>query len=346
MNQAHWELLLQVIDGASVDPLPVGFIIDSPWLPGWAGMSIMDYYSSEHLWWEANRRAIEQFPEIMFLPGFWSEWGMCTEPASFGAKCIWHENDFPFAESISSDLAALIARPVPDPRTDGLTPFILKRLLHARQRIEQMGHQIKFAVARGPLNIAGFLAGNTEFLLALKLQPDLAHALLENITTFLVKWIQHQASSIPTIDGIFLLDDLVGFLGEDDFREFAQPYLTRIFAAMDAPVRFFHNDAPGRVCAPHLSEMGVNLFNFSHDHRMSEMRAWAGDRVTLLGNIPPRDVLARGTAADVQRAVREMLDSLPDRRHVILSCGGGMPPQVTTENIMAFLQAAGGTTTV
>ncbi len=60
-----------------------------------------------------------------------------------------------------------------------------------------------------------------------------------------------------------------------------------------------------------------------------------------MGGIPPRDVLAAGTADDVRRSVRETLDGLPDRRRVILSCGGGMPPAVPTENIKAFLEEAG-----
>ena len=34
----------------------------------------------------------------MFLPGFWSEYGMCTEPSAFGAKCVWYENAFPSVE--------------------------------------------------------------------------------------------------------------------------------------------------------------------------------------------------------------------------------------------------------
>ncbi len=107
MTQEQWELLLEVIGGAAVDPLPVGLIIDSPWLPGWAGMSIMDYYASEQMWWKPISRPSERFPGVMFLPGFWSEWGMCTEPASFGARCVWHEHDLPFAESLSPDLARL-----------------------------------------------------------------------------------------------------------------------------------------------------------------------------------------------------------------------------------------------
>ena len=226
-------------------------------------------------------------------------------------------------------------------RKDGLAPFVLKRLLHYRQRIEDEGHFIKFAVARGPLNIAGFLAGNTELLIGMKLQSDLVHALVEKVTAFLVDWIQHQAATIPSIEGIFILDDLVGFLGEEDFESFAKPYLKRVFEAVDAKVRFFHNDAPGRVCAPHLSEIGVNLFNFSYDHSMTEMRQWVGEDVTLLGNIPPLQVLAQGTPEGVHHAVRTVLDDLQDRRRVVLSCGGGVPPGVPTRNIEAFLDAAG-----
>ena len=50
MNDKQWQILLDVIAGKAVNPLPVGFIIDSPWLPGWAGVSTLDYYTSDTLW--------------------------------------------------------------------------------------------------------------------------------------------------------------------------------------------------------------------------------------------------------------------------------------------------------
>jgi uroporphyrinogen decarboxylase len=56
-----------------------------------------------------------------------------------------------------------------------------------------------------------------------------------------------------------------------------------------------------------------------------------------MGNIPPRDVLAEGTPADVACSVTEMLSSLDDRSRLIVSCGGGMPPQAPTENIRALI---------
>jgi len=40
----------------------------------------------------------------------------------------------------------------------------------------------------------------------------------------------------------------------------------------------------------------------------------------LLGNLPPRDVLAQGTPEDVRRGVAEVLGPIQDRRRVIVSC--------------------------
>lgn len=339
MTNEQWESLLAIIDGKAQKRPTVGFISDSPWLPGWAGMSLLDYYTSESKWLQANLLQVRTFPDVMFLPGFWSEFGMCTEPSAFGARCTWHENEFPFADRLpcSLDELALIARP--DPRKSGLAPFVLKRLEHCRAAIEREGHAIRFAVARGPWNIAAFLMGTTEFMMALVTDPDKVHALLETITAFLVDWIQVQASTFHDIDGIFVLDDIVGFVGEKDFVESAKPYLGRVFQAIDARVRFFHNDASGLICARHLADIGVNLFNFSCEHSFTEMRRRAGNSVTLLGNIPPRDVLAAGTPEQVQHSVARVLEEIGDGRRVILSCGGGLPPGVSTENIRAFIEA-------
>jgi uroporphyrinogen-III decarboxylase len=340
MTNEQWSKLLAVIEGGVVDPLPVGFIIDSPWLPGWAGLTILDYYSSESMWFDANLKAMKRFGDVMFLPGFWSEFGMCTEPSAFGAKCSWEANEFPYADKIVTDIQSVHSIVKPDAKKDGLLPFVLNRLKHYKDAIEREGHSIKFAVSRGPLNIASFLMGTTEFLMAIRTNPDETRALLTTITDFTFDWLQLQAQTFPSIDGVLILDDIVGFIGDQDFREVAQPYLERIFQSLDVAVKFFHNDAAGLVCAPYLARMGVNLFNFSYQHSLAEMKELTNGEVTLLGNIPTRDVLAAGTPDDVRGSVKAALDSVDDKRRIILSCGGGMPPDVPTENIKAFLTAA------
>jgi len=341
MKPEHWNNLLAVINGEAVEPLPVGFIIDSPWLPSWAGISALDYYSSEQMWYEANLKAFEQFGDIIFLPGFWSEFGMCTEPSAFGAKCSWQLNEMPYAEKILADIKASGSLSKPNPKKDGMLPFTLNRLRHYQGQIEQKGRSIKFAVSRGPQNIASFLAGSTEFLMAVRTDPAEVHKLLGTITDFIIDWLELQIETFPSIDGVFILDDIVGFLGDQDFKDTALPYLQRIFKSLDVAVKFFHNDAAGLVCAPYLPEMGVNLFNFSFQHTLGEMKELTKNEVTLLGNIPTRDVLAAGSPDDVRSSVEVALDSVEDKSRIILSCGGGMPPDVPTENIEAFLSAAG-----
>jgi uroporphyrinogen decarboxylase len=170
--------------------------------------------------------------------------------------------------------------------------------------------------------------------------PEAAHRLLGVVTDFLVDWVALQKATFPTIDGVLVLDDILGFLGKAQFVEFGLPYVRRVFDAAEVAVRFLHNDARGEITARHCTQMGVNLFNFAFEHTLPEMREWTGGGVTLLGNIPPRDVLAAGTPDDVRKAVRQALDPMEDRTRLILSCGGGMPPGVPTENIEALCEEA------
>ncbi len=339
MTDKQWQTLLAVIDGEVLPSPPAGFIIDSPWLPGWAGITTLQYYSSEKLWFEANMKAIGAFPEVMFLPGFWSEFGMCTEPSAFGAKTIWTRHALPHADRVIGDLAEIDNLREPNPKTDGLLPFVIQRLLNYQPEIERAGHEIRFAIARGPLNIASFLMGTTELMMGMMLDPDRVHLLLEKITRFTIDWLCLQKETFPSIDGILVLDDIVGFVGDEECREFAVPYLIRIFKAFDARVRFFHNDAQGLVSTPYLEKIGVNLFNFSFEHSLVEIRSLAGPGVTLLGNLPPRDVLAAGTIEIVTEETIRMVRSIDDKSRIIWSVGGGMPPDVTTENLQAFLSA-------
>ncbi len=339
MTDEQWNILLSVVQGGNPGRPLTGFIIDSPWLPGWAGYSTIQYFASDEIWFECNRQAVQTFPEVIFLPGFWSEYGMCTEPSAFGSKIVWNEKELPWAEKISGSISGAAALKVPDPRTDGLLPFVIQRLKNNQARINGLGHEIRFAVVRGPLNIASFLFGMTEFMTGLIMDPENCHTLLEKITWFSIDWIQYQKEMFPSVEGILLLDDIVGFVGEDECREYALPYISRIFKAFDSKVNFFHNDAGGLISSPFLKEMGVNLFNFSFEHSMTEIRELAGPDITLLGNIPPRDILASGTPEDVKKETFRMISSFNERQRVVWSCGGGMPPGVSTENIRAFTEA-------
>ena len=136
-----------------------------------------------------------------------------------------------------------------------------------------------------------------------------------------------------------VLDDIIGFIGEEDFKNFGLPYFKKIFAG-EVKVKFLHNDADCMSSVKYLPGMGVNLFNMGFETDLNELKRLTENKVTMLGNIPPRDVLANRSEEDVEESVRDLISGLKDGSRVILSCGGGMPPEVTTENINSFINAA------
>jgi uroporphyrinogen-III decarboxylase len=339
MRNSSWNDLVALIDGKQPGYQPVGFIVDSPWIPGWYGVSNIDFYASDEIWLNANLKMVNTFPDVWFLPSFWSEYGMCTEPSAFGSRMIFLERSLPHAEKILSGIEGADSLPQPNVKTDGLLPFMIARLRNNQEAIIAADHQIRFAIARGPLNIASFLMGTTEFMMALAMDPDGSHRLLKKITDFICDWLAWQKECFPSIDGVLILDDIMGFVGEIEFEEFVLPYFKRIFSATGSKVRFLHNDAEGFITARNLKEMGVNMFNFSFEHPLGEIRKLAGPEVVLVGNIPPRDVLAGGTPEQVEAAVNNAFGEIDDYNRIIWSGGGGMPQDVSTTNIQAFVDA-------
>lgn len=339
MTDPQWDYLLRILDGEVFDPLPVGFLVDGPWVSELAGASLMDYFGDGDLWLRANLEAQQRFPDVLWLPGFWAEYGMISNPPSFGAKCIWPEDGFPTCEHILRGYDDIADLPQPNVRTDGLLPFIIQRLDRYQSEIEKAGHRYRFASSHGPLTIASYLLGYSEFFIGMAENPQAIHQLLHSATQFVIDWVGYQKEKYPDIDGILVLDDLIGFIGEKDFEQFVKPYMTEIFSSLDVSVRFLHNDAAGMITAGHLERMGVNLFNFSFEHDVNEIRDRAGDQVTLMGNIPPRDVLGAGSCEDVRQSVAQLLGSVADKRRLIVSGGGFTPGAFSEDKITAFREA-------
>ena len=341
MTDSNWERLLALIAGTYDGPTPVGHLADAPWFSAFAGTSLHDYFFDDAVWFEANRAAYERFPETLFFAGWWAEFGMISNPPSFGARCIWPEGGFPSCERVVESLDEIGRIPTPNVRTDGLLPLILGRMQRNRPRVEALGHRYRFAVAHGPLTIASYLVGHTEFMLGIRLHPEATAELLDKVTTFVIDWLGVQRKFFADIDGVLILEDFIGFLGENDFREVALPRLKRIFAAHDVCVRFLHNDSFGLITAKFLREMDVNLFNFGPDHTFGEIRALTGPEPVLLGGIPPRDVLGALRADEAAEWTKRNLCDAKRSAPIIVGASGFLPPGATDATLDAVSEVIG-----
>src|SRR3970282_1156701 len=142
-----------------------------------------------------------------------------------------------------------------------------------------------------------------------------------------------------TVEGIFILDDIVGFINEEHYKEFAHPYLTKICDAFPKDwVKIYHNDAEIAACLDYLPDCGFNVLNWGKQTDIAEVRARVGKRMCLMGNVNPLEIGVRGTPGEVRDVTLEVLEK-SGGEGIILSVGGGTSPGMPRENIVAMLEA-------
>lgn len=319
---------------------PLALIVDSPWFPGYIGAGHLDYMLKPGLWFEANLRVAREFPEVTFFPSWWVEYGMAIEPTACGSRAQFYNDHTPDVSPVLNRIEDAAALPSVNPLTDGLMPFALHLYRDQRARIRDAGHVIPVVAARGPLCLAAFLRGVSPFMLDIAESPEAAHVLLEKTTKVVIDWLSAQAEAAgDTVDGIFVLDDIVGFLSNRTYKQFAHPYLKQICDAFPKEwVKVYHNDANIRPCLADLPETGFDVLNWSHKVDLVEAREKTGGRMCLMGNVAPLDIGVRGTPEMVRSAAAEVL-AKSEGKGLILSVGGGVSPGMPRENIQALVEA-------
>ncbi len=340
MLPEQWETFKRAARREPLKDLPLALIVDSPWIPGYLGISHLDYYLDPEVWFQANLRVYQEFPDIIFLPSWWVEYGMAAEPSVLGARIKFWQDNTPSECHTLARLEDIDALEDYDVETDGFAALTLHRIRMHAPRIRNLGHILPVVTARGPLCTAAFVRGTTPFMMDLIEDPAGAHRLLDLCTRVVIDWLRAQQQAMgDAVEALFVLDDIVGFIGEEHYREFAHPYLARICGAFPADwVKIYHNDAEVDACLEHLPGAGFTVLNWGGGRDIREIRRRVGDRMCLMGNVHPLDIGVRGTPEAVRAATTAVLEG-GDGDGLILSLGGGVSPGTPRENIQAMLDA-------
>jgi uroporphyrinogen-III decarboxylase len=335
-----WQDFLTAARGGRPERVPTALIIDSPWMPGFAGVHTLDFFLYPDEWLDIHMKVLARFPDVVFLPGFWLEYGMANEPSAYGAGIAWRADSPPGMRHLALPCEAWADLPRPDPETDGLMPLALRRL----ERLEKGGlpepHRIHIAAARGPLTLATHVLGTTEFLEATLAAPESTHAALDGFTDLVIAFLRAQLERLREPVGVLLLDDVPGLLSPRSFDAMALPYLQRILDAFDGLLRIYHNDTPCPHLLSRIGQLHCEVWNFSHAMDIAAVREAVGRRLALLGNVNPLDTLARGTPDQVRTEARACVEKAAPGGAFVLSAGGGASPGTPAENIDALVQAA------
>ncbi len=344
MTPEQWRDFKTVAKGGRLARTPVAAIVDSPWIPGYVGVSHLDYYLDPELWFQANLKVARDFPDVILFPSWWVEYGMAVEPSAVGNR-IHFWNDQPPGQSPTlfrlEDAASLA--PV-NPQTDGLMPFVLRLYERHKPRIAAEGHVIPVVAARGPLCLASFLRGVTQFMTDIAENPEGAHLLLRYAAQVVIAWLRAQAEVIgKEVEGILVLDDIAGFLSRRAYLEFGHPYFKQICDTFPSQwVKVYHNDANVRPFLDLIPEAGFDVLNWSHKIPFAEAREKTAGRLRLMGNLAPLDLGVHGSPEQIRAAARALVE---ESRGVglILSFGGGVSMNTPASNLRALMSAIKGT---
>lgn len=340
MRPEQWETFKKAARMEKMDKIPMALIIDSPWIPGYLGLNHMDYYLDPELWFQSNLKIHKEFPDIIFIPSWWMEYGMAAEPSALGTKIKFWQDNTPSEYHTLFNIEDIDNFPEYEVEYDAFMALTLHRIKMVKQRIFDNGYILPIATARGPLCTAGFVRSTTNFMIDIVEKPEWAHKLIDLCTNLIIDWLNAQAKIMgDTIESIFILDDIVGFINEDHYMEFAHPYLKKICDAFPKDwVKIYHNDADVNACLDHLPDCGFNVLNWGKQTDISEVKDRIGDRMCLMGNVNPLEIGVRGTPDEVFDATMEVLEK-SGGEGIILSVGGGTSPGMPKENIVAMQKA-------
>ncbi|MBE7550505.1 MAG: uroporphyrinogen decarboxylase family protein [Anaerolineales bacterium] len=335
-----WQRFKQAARLEEPDQVPVAFIVDSPWLPGYAGIHTLDFFLLPDKWLEIHKDLLDRFPDAVWIPGFWVEYGMAAEPSAFGARVHFHEDRPPSIEPVTTDISLWADVPAADPYEDGYMPLALRLYKHAEERLQAEGLGINMVAARGPMVTAGWIMGITDLMTGLITHPKEISRFLDTLTTTIIRWLHAQLEQIRQPEGIMLLDDIVGMISVNHYNEFVAPLLRRIFDEFEGLIRIYHNDTPCAHLYPALAEANFDVFNFTHKADIATVKAQMGHRVAMMGNVPPLEIAVRETPQVVEAWARSCLDHAAAGGGMILSVGGGVSPGTPAASLDAMLAAA------
>jgi len=263
-----------------------------------------------------------------------------TLAEAMGAQVHHPEDETAYLAAPAFETAEGIERIAPlDTAKDGQLPQYLEAMKIA---IDEVGGEVPVTGAlTGPFTNASFLVG-TETLLKWTLRdPDAAHRLLRrSLDADLV-----YAKAILETGCTPSLTEPMGsgtVVSRKTFETFVLPYLKEL-------IDYIHGH--GRKVTLHIcgktdkvwslmADAGADCLSIDNDMSLAAAKAAVGDRVRLMGNIRPSEVLLEGTTGDVRAAAFECMRQAADSpKGLIVASGCSLATETPFENIDAMVNA-------
>jgi uroporphyrinogen decarboxylase len=318
------------------DCVPVSLSMHHPFFAEFAKVKVIDYFNDPKVMTEAQLLARRRFYELRNL---YPDYVVIAEASALGCKIKWQVDDSPLALPIVKKPEDISKLEIPDCYHSAYMAISIATYRYMESRVGK--ENVDFWYSLGPFDLACLVRGQSQFFADIKLRPELAHEILEITTKTIIEWTKVREEVVgEKFERIGLGDDFPGFLGPKLFKEFALPYIGRVFKAFANRIHYWHSDGDTTSVLELIPEMHVEVHNnFYPDADISEFKRRIGDKICLVGNIHPLKIMLRGTPEMVENECKRQIKLAAPNGGYILSTGGEMPRGVPEENIIAMIKS-------
>ena len=220
----------------------------------------------------------------------------------------------------------------PEKETGFLMEALHRTIKHAGPEVPVLGF------AASPWTLACYMVeGRTKEGFAtvksfLYREPKVFRDLLQKISKATILYLKGQIAA--GVSAVQLFDTWCGELNLTDYTEFVLPAVQEIIAGIGGVVPVIYYTKASHHLLPSIAKAGANVLSVDWRVPLKELRALAGPRVALQGNLDPAVLL--GPREKIRQTTLDIVDELGGVGH-ILNLGHGILQHTPVENAQLFI---------
>lgn len=296
------------------------------------GKKVIDAVTDGQTHYEAIKAVSEAYPSAACTVIM----DLTVEAEAFGAPVHMPEDEVPSVTGrLVCDFASVEALKVPDLSAGRIQEYLKAN----RLAVNNLADKWVFAGCIGPYSLAGRLYDMSEIMVAIYIEPDTIHRLLEKCTEFITHYCRELKNTGAT--GVIMAEPAAGLLSNEDCAEFSTRYVRKIVEAVqdDRFSVILHNCGNKGQCTETMIDSGAAALHFGNAVDLTETLKKCPSDIIVMGNLDPVNLFKTATPLQVKEATAELLKKVGTYKNFVLSSGCDIPPHTPDANIRAFYEA-------
>lgn len=263
-----------------------------------------------------------------------------TQAEAMGATVHYPVDETAYLAAPAIDSIDAIDRLQPaDPHRDGNLPHHLEAMKIA---VDQVGREVAVTGAlTGPFTNASFLIGAEPLVRLMLRNPEAVHRLCAVSLETCLRYAEAiiDAGCTPSMTDAMSSCTVIS---PKQFQEFSYPYLKKLIDYLHSRGKAVTLHICGKTARiwELMAAAGADCISIDNAADLLEAKLQVGEKVRLMGNVKPSEVMYEGSPADVRRAVRKCVRKAHDNpRGYIVASGCSLPTETPFANIEAMLDA-------